>query len=62
MENLIKELEKVAESNDKMADEFSESNSFIASVNAKGFASGLRFAINLLKLQIALTGEKKWKT
>ena len=59
MENLIKELEKVAESNDKMADDFSKDNSFIASVNAKGFASGLRFAINLLKLQIALTGDKK---
>lgn len=59
MENLIKGLEKVAESNDKMADDFYKNNSPLTANNAKGFANGLRFAINLLKVYIVLNGDKK---
>lgn len=59
MENLIAELEKMAESNNKRADDFFKNQSPIVAANAQGISTGIMLAINALKLQIALNGDKK---
>lgn len=59
MENLIKELERIANDNEQKAKKLDEKKSFLAAENAKGIAYGINFAINIFKSQIALNGDKK---
>lgn len=58
MEDLIKELERIAADNEKRAKEYEENNSYVASANAKGVAYGLNFATSLFKLKLKAEGLK----
>jgi len=59
MENLIKELEEVADRADAEYKKQEDLKDYISASLNFGKATGLRFAINSLKLQIALNGGNK---
>lgn len=59
MENLIKELERMSDDANKRATKELEEHNVIGSAMQHGYSTGLQFAINSIKAQIALNGENK---
>lgn len=62
MENLIKELERMSDDANKHATKELKEYNVIGAAMQQGYSTGLQFAINAIKAQIALNGENKWKT
>lgn len=58
METLIKELERVANEADKLADKKTKENDFSGASMQKGYSIGIQFAINALKFKISVGGLK----